>query len=183
MPDVRMNSFSALRFASCSGKPCAAARRAPSAVVTVAPMTRIPGRFARTRATTSLMRSCTPLQRRVAVLAEVVDAFEPDHCGDARQLEHVALDARCRPRARRGMASPAHTRWARHLVAADAGVDHGDAVAVVACSRRDSTSGQRSSPFMVEAVPSVIESPNATIAAVRRAPSCRPRRGRTTTRC
>ena len=33
-----------------------------------------------------------------------------------------------------------------------------------ACSRRDSTSGQRSSPFMVDAVPSVIESPNATIA-------------------
>jgi hypothetical protein len=32
------------------------------------------------------------------------------------------------------------------------------------CSRRASTSGQRSSPFIVEAVPSVIESPNATIA-------------------
>ena len=34
----------------------------------------------------------------------------------------------------------------------------------IACSRRESTSGQRSSPFMVEAVPSVIESPKATIA-------------------
>src|SRR5262249_42940221 len=33
-----------------------------------------------------------------------------------------------------------------------------------ACNRRDSTSGQRSSPFMVDAVPSVIESPKATIA-------------------
>src|SRR5207245_9243977 len=33
----------------------------------------------------------------------------------------------------------------------------------IACSRRASTSGQRSSPFIVEAVPSVIESPNATI--------------------
>src|SRR5215471_1471985 len=33
-----------------------------------------------------------------------------------------------------------------------------------ACRRRESTSGQRSSPFMVEAVPSVIESPKATIA-------------------
>src|SRR5215468_998921 len=31
------------------------------------------------------------------------------------------------------------------------------------CSRRDNTSGQRSSPFMVVAVPSVMESPNATI--------------------
>src|SRR6266481_7835559 len=30
------------------------------------------------------------------------------------------------------------------------------------CSRRASTSGQRSSPFMVLAVPSVMESPNAT---------------------
>src|SRR5437868_5694884 len=30
--------------------------------------------------------------------------------------------------------------------------------------RRDSTSGQRSSPFIVEAVPSVMESPNATTA-------------------
>ena len=35
-----------------------------------------------------------------------------------------------------------------------------------AASRRDSTFGQRSSPFMVEAVPSVIESPNATITLV-----------------
>ena len=34
----------------------------------------------------------------------------------------------------------------------------------LAFSRRDSTSGQRSSPFMVEAVPSVMESPNATMA-------------------
>src|SRR6187397_711701 len=33
-------------------------------------------------------------------------------------------------------------------------------------SRRASTSGQRSSPLMVEAVPSVIESPKATITAV-----------------
>ena len=35
-----------------------------------------------------------------------------------------------------------------------------------ACSRRASTSGQRSSPFMVEAVPSVIESPKATMRRV-----------------
>ena len=34
--------------------------------------------------------------------------------------------------------------------------------APAACSRCNSTSGQRSSPFRVEAVPSVIESPNAT---------------------
>ena len=33
-----------------------------------------------------------------------------------------------------------------------------------ACRRRASTSGHRSSPFKVESVPSVIESPNATIA-------------------
>src|SRR5215203_5009655 len=35
-----------------------------------------------------------------------------------------------------------------------------------ACSRRASTSGQRSSPFRVEPVPSVIESPRQTIAEV-----------------
>jgi hypothetical protein len=34
------------------------------------------------------------------------------------------------------------------------------------CIRRANTSGQRSSPFSVEAVPSVIESPNATTACV-----------------
>src|SRR6266853_5361448 len=34
------------------------------------------------------------------------------------------------------------------------------------CSRRASTSGQRSSPFMVLAVPSVMESPNATTSPV-----------------
>ena len=34
----------------------------------------------------------------------------------------------------------------------------------IALRRRDSTSGQRSSPFMVEAVPSVMESPNAMMA-------------------
>src|SRR5258708_1274711 len=36
------------------------------------------------------------------------------------------------------------------------------------CSRRASTSGQRSSPFMVLAVPSVMESPNATTSPVSR---------------
>ena len=36
----------------------------------------------------------------------------------------------------------------------------------VACRRRAKTSGQRSSPFNVDAVPSVIESPNATITRV-----------------
>jgi hypothetical protein len=35
-----------------------------------------------------------------------------------------------------------------------------------ACSRRASTSGQRSSPLIVDAVPSVIESPKATITGV-----------------
>ena len=35
-----------------------------------------------------------------------------------------------------------------------------------ACSRRESTAGQRSSPFMVEPVPSVSESPKATMARV-----------------
>src|SRR4051812_40250942 len=35
-----------------------------------------------------------------------------------------------------------------------------------ACSRRDNAFGQRSSPFKVDAVPSVMESPNATITCV-----------------
>src|SRR5947207_13497136 len=37
---------------------------------------------------------------------------------------------------------------------------------VAACKRRAKTSGQRSSPFSVDAVPSVMESPNATITRV-----------------
>ena len=70
------------------------------------------------------------LHRCSAVAAEIVDHFEPDHDGDARELEHVALEAMHRRR-------PAGKRFLRavfrrpcDLIAADAGIDHRDAVAV-----------------------------------------------------
>ena len=52
----------------------------------------------------------------------------------------------------------------------------------IALRRRDSTLGQRSSPFMVDAAPSVMESPNAMMAKASVGPSSRSHRGRTTTR-
>src|SRR5262249_16727602 len=70
------------------------------------------------------------LHRSVAVAAEIVDPFEPDHGADAGELEHVALDALHRRR-------PARERLLRalfprpcDLIAADAGIDHRDAVAM-----------------------------------------------------
>ena len=102
--------------------------------------------------------------RGIAVFAEIVDAFEPNHSGDAGERQHIPVEPVFSRR-------PAGIRFLRrildrphHLVTANAGVHRSDLVAITVCSRRASTSRQRSSPFIVEAVPSVIESPNATIA-------------------
>src|SRR5262245_21283771 len=124
-----MNSLSALRLSSCSGKPCAAFKER-SAVTTVAPITRICGRCARMRPTTSLMPFCAFSTRSIAVAAEIVDPFEPDHGGDAGALEHVALEAlrRRRPAGERFLWTV--FRRPCDLIAADAGIDHRDAVAV-----------------------------------------------------
>src|SRR5262249_54561443 len=70
------------------------------------------------------------LEGRIAVLAEIVDAFEPDQGRDARQIEHVAIDALPRRRAARKWLMEAVFRRPGDLVAADAGIDHRDAVAV-----------------------------------------------------
>src|SRR5262249_13434329 len=70
------------------------------------------------------------LQRSVAVLAEIVDPFEPDHGGHAGDWGTAARDALSR-------GGPAGERflWAVprvpcNLVAADAGIDLRDAVAM-----------------------------------------------------
>src|SRR5262249_35856501 len=61
---------------------------------------------------------------RIAVLAEVIDAFEPDHGADAREVDDIALDARGGGRpAGEGLLRRIFRR-ADHLIAADAGIEH-----------------------------------------------------------
>src|SRR5262245_47845046 len=69
------------------------------------------------------------LQRSVAVLAEIVDPFEPDHGAHAGELEHVALDALYRRRPARERFLWAVVRRPCDLIAADSGIDHRGAVA------------------------------------------------------
>ena len=167
MPDVRMNSFSALRFSSCSGKAVRARSCCRAPDTTVAPMTRTAGHFARRSARRPPSSPVDDLVGRgVAVLAEIVDAFEPDHGSIRRTARSTSRSSRwpergaagerlCRDRIRPGP-RPGCRRCRRSPPR--------PCCRRAACRRRDSTSGQRSSPFIVEAVPSVIESPNATIA-------------------
>src|SRR4029077_6178026 len=70
------------------------------------------------------------IERRIAVLAEIVDSLKPDHSRHAGQIEHVAVDALLRRRAAREWLLRPFFRRARDLIAADAGIDHRDAVAV-----------------------------------------------------
>jgi hypothetical protein len=91
-PDVLMNALSAWRLSSCSFEPWAWLV-ALNALVSVAPITRTPGmraHFGDALAHGGGHR----VDRGVAVLGEIIDAFEPDHGGDARPQEHVALEAR-----------------------------------------------------------------------------------------
>src|SRR5262249_18121093 len=128
-PDVRMNSLSALRLSSCSGKPCAAFE-APSAL-THRGADHAHLRPLRPNAPDNLPHAVLRLLHRcVAVAAEIVDSFEPDHGGDARELEHVALDALHRRRSARERFLWAVFRRPCDLIAADARIDHRDAVAV-----------------------------------------------------
>ena len=173
-----MKLLSALRFSSCSAKPCCRAGRAER------------GRDGRADHRSPGFLRADPrhdLPHAACTASGVALPFLLKSLMPSSQITPSRRTARARraPGARSGR-RPAGERLLRRifrrpddLVAADAGVDHRHAMARGARSRRASTSGQRSSPFMVEPVPSVIESPNATITCVSAGATCRPRRGNT----
>ena len=172
-PPVRMNSLIALRFASFSGVPEAVV--APRLEVMVAPTTR-------TRPWAGTGARLPSARRSIAFgtgrRPKVVDAFQPDHRCDAGQAEHVTIEPLQRRRAagkRRGRANPGGPDIRLPPIPAFTTATRSP---YAACSRRDRTSGHRSSPFRVEAVPSVIESPKHTTTPCPTAPSRRWRRGR-----
>ena len=108
-PEVRMNSLSALRFSSCSAKPWAALVL-PSAASR---------RSRRSRARRGTSRECgrplphsAPAPPRPGRCRSRLKSLMPSSQitrGDAREREHVALQARARRRARPETACPAST--------------------------------------------------------------------------
>jgi len=94
-PDVRMNSLSALRLSSCSGEPCAAFEE-PSALTTEAPITRICGRRARMRPTTSFMPFCAvstdalPLRLKSLIPSSQIMAVTPESSSTSRSMRCMA---------------------------------------------------------------------------------------------
>ena len=184
-PDVRMNSLSALRFASCSGKPCAAL---------VLPERGGDGR-ADDRGCCGAFRadarrrppSCRAAPSRAVALPFLLKSLMPSSQITARYAgeRSTSRSSRCPadgPPAN-GFCGDVFGR-ARDLVAADAGVDHGDPVAVdrvqaarqhvrpavVAVHRRGGAVGDR-----------IAERHDRE--RVGRRQSCRPRRGSTRRRC
>src|SRR5712671_8060819 len=85
------------------------------------------------------------LDRGIAVLAEIVDAFEPDDRRNAGQRQYIAVE----PVLGRRSAGKRLSRRVRgrphHLVAADAGIDHGNIVAV----KRMQSAGEHVRPAIV----------------------------------
>src|SRR5258708_4879609 len=159
-PPARMKLLSFLRFSSCRSKPCAALVL-PSADVSVAPITWTPGIAARMRATPTRMPAITasasalPFLVKSLMPASQIPALTPESVSTSRSR-------RCRAAGPPGKGfcgeySFGPTTWLPPMPAFT--------TAQRPFKRRASTSGQRSSPLMVEAVPSVIESPNATTAA------------------
>ena len=85
------------------------------------------------------------LDRCIAVAAEVVDAFKPDHRGYAGKLDYIAVDPHLsRWPAGKRLLRPI-LRRPRDLIAADARIDHRHSVAI----GRVETTGEHVGPAIV----------------------------------
>src|SRR5262249_110424 len=69
-------------------------------------------------------------QRLIVIPVKIIDPFEPDHVRDARQLEHVALDAHPCGGATRDRFFRAVLGWSRDLVSAYPCIDDSNPVAM-----------------------------------------------------
>ena len=122
------------------------------------------GSFAPIRPTTSFIPASTT--SAAALLVEIVDPFEPTHRDDPDRPAHPDQTLGAAGPPEKGFSaskSAGPTTWLPPIPHSPPRSDRQHA-----CMRRDKTSGQRSSPFNVEAVPSVIESPSATMKRRRR---------------
>src|SRR4051812_26517918 len=70
------------------------------------------------------------VDRRIAVAAEIIDSFEPDHCRYARQLNHVAINARARRWSAEERLLWSIFRRSNNLIPANPGINDSDAVSV-----------------------------------------------------